>query len=103
MATVTIRVARATHKRLQALAEKHELSIGEVVAEATRKLEDADFWAELDASYAELWGDPATAAELEAEQALWDGMLADGLEEYPYEGIEELVEKAQLVGVGRDK
>jgi len=91
MATVTIRVPEATHQRLRELAEKRGRPIGEVVDEAARRLEEEEFWAELDASYERLYADPETAAELKAEQALWDGTLMDGLEEYPYEGIEELL------------
>jgi hypothetical protein len=95
MATVTIRVPQATHQRLRQLSEKRGRPIGEIVDEAARKLEDADFWAEVDASYVRLYDDPAARAEYEAELALWDSTLMDGLEEYPYEGIDELIERVE--------
>jgi predicted DNA-binding protein len=99
--TVTIRVPRETHERLLDLAARRGSKIGEVVDEATRRLANDDFWAEVDAEYERLWTDPQTAAELEAEQAVWNGTLADGLEDWPYEGIEELLEQAEARARGR--
>lgn len=43
MATVTIRISQETHGRLRELAEKRGRPIGEVVEEATRRLEDDAF------------------------------------------------------------
>ncbi|HUG60657.1 MAG TPA: hypothetical protein VMP03_02355 [Methylomirabilota bacterium] len=100
MATVTVRVPQATHQRLRGLAEKRGRPIGEVIDEAARKLEDADFWAEVNASYERLYADPVARAEYEAEMALWDSTLMDGLEDYPYEGIEELLAQPEPAGVG---
>jgi hypothetical protein len=95
MATVTIRVPQETHQRLRALAEKHGVPIGEVVDEATRQMEKAEFWAEVNASYERLYADPVAKAEYESEMALWEQTAADGLEDWPYEGIEELIARAE--------
>src|ERR671910_3054805 len=86
MASVTIRVPQETHHRLRELAEKRGARIGEVVDEATRRLEEADFWDEVNAAYDRLYADPVAKAEHEAEMALWDQTVADGLEDWPYEG-----------------
>lgn len=101
MATVTVRVPQATHQRLRCLAEKRGRPIGEVIDEAARKLEDADFWAEVDASYERLYADPVARAEYEAEIAIFEGTLMDGLEDYPYEGIEELLQKSAAENAGQ--
>jgi hypothetical protein len=81
MATVTIRVPLQTHRRIVRLAEKRgEKNLGAVVDEATRRLEDEEFWAEVNAGYARLRADPVASAEFDAEVAAWDATLTDGLE-----------------------
>jgi hypothetical protein len=55
-------------------------------------MDDEDAWWEaVNASYARLRADPVASAEFDAEIALWDVTLMDGLEEWPYEGIDELI------------
>ncbi|HEY7033547.1 MAG TPA: hypothetical protein VH482_19580 [Thermomicrobiales bacterium] len=44
-----------------------------------------------DAAYERLRADPIASAEYDAEMALWDSTLMDGLEEWPFEGIDELI------------
>ena len=95
MPTVTIRVAQETHRRLQDLAAKRGRSIGPVVDEAARKLEDADFWDELNASYERLRADPIASAEYDAEVAALDAASLADFDEPPYEGIEELIAVAE--------
>jgi predicted DNA-binding protein len=101
MATTTIRIPQQTHQRLRDLAEKRGRSIGEVVDEATRKLEDDDFWKEVNDAYARLRADPIASAEYDAEITLFEGTLMDGLEEYPYEGVEELMERLDAEHAGK--
>jgi hypothetical protein len=91
MSTITIRVSLDTHLLLRQLAEKRGKKIGEVVDEAARKLEDADFWDEVNASYARLQADPIASAEYEAEIAALDAASLADFDEPPYEGIEELI------------
>ncbi len=91
MATVTIRVPQETHQRLRKLAEKRGRPIGEVVDEAARKLEDADFWDEVNASYDRLRADPIASAEYDAEVAALNAASLADFDEPPYEGIEELL------------
>ena len=96
MATVTIRVPAATHERLRELAARRGKSIGAVVDEAARKLEDADFWDEV---YERLGADPVASAAYNAEiQALDAASLAD-FDEPPYEGIDELIAATERVKV----
>ncbi|MGH2531282.1 MAG: hypothetical protein ACRDJW_03145 [Thermomicrobiales bacterium] len=95
MATVTIRVPQETHHLLRELAAKRGTPIGEVVDEATRRLKEADFWAEVNAAYERLYADPVAKADYEAEMAPWDQTAADGLADWPYEGIEELLAKVE--------
>jgi hypothetical protein len=81
------------------LAEKRRRTIGEVVEEAARKLEDADFWDEVNAQYARLRADPIASAEYDAEVAALDAASLADFNEPPYEGIEELIaatEKAKV-------
>lgn len=91
MSTITIRVTQDTHKLLGQLAEKRGRTIGEVVNEAARKLEDADFWEAVNASYDRLRADPIASAEYDAEIAALDAASLADFDEPPYEGIEELL------------
>src|SRR5687768_16407054 len=95
MGTITIRVSQETHQRLRELAEKRDRTIGEVVDEAARKLEDADFWAEVNASYERLRADPIASAEYDAEIAALDAASLADFDEPPYEGIDELIAAAE--------
>ena len=91
MGSVTIRVAQATHQRLQALAKKRGRSIGQVVDEAVNRRDDADFWDDVNASYAQLRADPVASAEYDAEVARFDTASLADFNEPPYEGIEDLL------------
>lgn len=99
MGTITIRVTQETHKLLRQLAEKRGRTIGEVVDEATRKLEDADFWDEVNASYDRLRADPVASAEYDAEIAALDAASLADFDEPPYEGIEELLAATEASAV----
>jgi hypothetical protein len=50
-----------------------------------------EWWEAVNASYARLRADPIASAEYDAEMALWDVTLMDGLEDWPYEGVNELI------------
>jgi hypothetical protein len=91
VSTITIRVSRETHQLLRQLAEKRGRKIGEVVDEAARKLDDADFWDEVNTSYARLRADPIASAEDDAEIAGLDAATLADFDEAPYEGIDELI------------
>jgi predicted DNA-binding protein len=91
MGTITIRIPHETHQRLRQLAEKRGRTIGEVVDEAARKLEDADFWEEVNAAYDRLRADPVASAEYDAETAALDAASLADFDEPPYEGIDELI------------
>lgn len=88
--SVTIRIPEAAHAVARRLAESGNRSIGDIIAEALTRYEEEQWWADVHASYARLRADPAASAEYDAEMALWDTALLDGLDEWPYEGIEEL-------------
>ncbi len=88
--SVTIRIPQVTHDTARRLAAEKKRSISEVIAEALERYDEEAWWDAVDASYARLRDDPIANAEFDAEMAIWDTALLDGLEEYPYEGIEEL-------------
>jgi predicted transcriptional regulator len=89
--SVTIRIPEETHKLARRLASENNQTIGEVIAAALARYEEEQWWAAVDAAYARARADPIARAEDEAEMALWDTALMDGLDEWPYEGIEELL------------
>jgi hypothetical protein len=85
MATVTIRVPNTTHAKLQRLAAEEGRPIGQVIDELIGRYERDRFFAELAEDFARLRADPAASAEYDAELALWNSTLLDGLENWPYE------------------
>ncbi len=96
--SVTIRIPSTAHAVAQRLAESGNRSIGNVIAEALERYDEEQWWADVHAGYARLRADPVASAEYDAEMALWDSTLMDGLEEWPYEGIEELLAKSDDEG-----
>ena len=91
MASTTIRVSRETHKTARRLAEERQTSLTEIVAEAISEFERAAMLDAYAAAAARMRADPVAAADFDAEVRALEGTLADGLDEYPYEGIEELM------------
>ncbi len=91
MASTTIRVSAATHASVRRMAEAQQTSLSEVVADAVAQLEKKKMLEAFNADYARLKADPEAAAELAAEMSEFDGTLYDGLEEWPYEGVNELL------------
>ena len=69
-----------------------------MIAEALERYDEDQWWAEVYAGYARLRADPVASAEYDAEMALWDSTLMDGLEEWPYEGIEDLLAESDDEG-----
>jgi hypothetical protein len=89
--SVRIRIPLTAHAVALHLAAEGNRSIGDLVAEALARYDEEQWWTKLDAAYARLRADPVASAEYDAEVALWDTALMDGLDEWPYEGIEELL------------
>ena len=76
--SVTIRVPQETHAQLRRLAESRKQPIGEVVAAAVEKLEEEEFWDQMEIEFERLAWD-----EYMAEHREWDMALLDGLEDEP--------------------
>jgi len=78
--STAVRVSRATHARLKALAEAEGTTISGVV---DRLVEDARRWAlyeRVNRQMAEWEADTEAWAAYEDEMRLWDGTLLDGLD-----------------------
>jgi hypothetical protein len=88
--SVTIRIPQSAHDTARRLAADRNSSIGDVIVKALERYEEEEWWDAVDASYARLRDDPVASAEFDAEVAIWDTALMDGLEEWPYEGVEDL-------------
>jgi hypothetical protein len=86
----TIRIDVRTHDRLRELAVWANESRAATMANAVREYHEKRFWEESNAGYAALRANPESWAEYQAEMRLWDTTLMDGLEEFPYEGIDDL-------------
>jgi hypothetical protein len=78
--TTTVRVTAKTHQHLRELASETNESIQDIVAKAVEAYRRKWFIDQTNAAYAALRADPVAWAEIEAERAILDGALADGLE-----------------------
>jgi predicted transcriptional regulator len=81
--SVTIRVPEETHAQLRRLAASRKQPIGEVVAAAVERLEEEEFWDQMEVEFERLRADPAAWDEYMAEHREWDVALLDGLEDEP--------------------
>lgn len=76
----TVRINEATHRMLSDLAEERGESMAEVLERAVDRFRRAQVLHNANAIWEAILKDPAARAEVEAEDALWDGTLADGLD-----------------------
>ena len=81
--SVTIRVPAGTHEQLRRLAARRKQPIGDVVTAAVGRLEEDEFWDEMEAAFEQLHADPEAWAEYMTERTMWDATLLDGLEDEP--------------------
>jgi hypothetical protein len=77
--TTTVRVTRQTHATLVQLAADAGLSAQRLLDELVERERRRRFFDEADAAFRALREDPAAWAEEQAERALWDQTLGDGL------------------------
>ena len=85
MESPTIRVSKATHELLRAMAAEADTTMAAVVDEAVRAYRRRKFWDDYRASYEALRGDPESWAAHLRERDDWDATLGDGLEDPPDE------------------
>lgn len=79
--TRTIRVRAEVHTRLQTMATESHQSIGGLLEDLIEERRKAEFFAQLEADFRRLRADPDAAAGYDAELAVWDTTLMDGLED----------------------
>lgn len=78
--SVTVRVTGETRAAARELAEKLDVPITQVLADAVEVYQRKVFWDEFNAAVERLQADPQAWAEELSERRLWDGTLKDGLE-----------------------
>jgi predicted transcriptional regulator len=82
MGSTTIRVSDKTHRVLQELAATIGAPMSDVVDQALELYRRQRMFVQANAAYAALRADPIASAEWDAEIAVWDATLTDGLEDY---------------------
>lgn len=83
VSTTTIRVSVETHTRLHNPALDEQESIGAMVERAVDQYEEKLFWQRYHKQLQDAQADLVTWAEWQAEIAVFDGALLDGLDEQP--------------------
>lgn len=73
------RLSPLAHQRLQDLAVRRGQTHQQVIDDALELMERRQFFSEAHQAYAALRANPAQSAELDAESALFEGTLNDGL------------------------
>jgi hypothetical protein len=78
--SVTVRVTGETRAAARELAEKLDVPITQVLADAIEVYRRKVFWDEFNAAVERLQADPQAWAEELAERKVWDRTLKDGME-----------------------
>lgn len=85
MSQTTVRITRATRAKLREIARREQASMRWVLERAVEEYRRKRFMEAVNAGYAQLRADPAVWKAHEAEAALWERTLGDGLSEEPVE------------------
>jgi hypothetical protein len=80
MSTLTVPISETANRLLRELSEQTGQTTAEVVNQALAAYHRQVFFDQLNAGYADLRAEPKVAAELAAEQKVWDVTLMDGLD-----------------------
>lgn len=83
MPSTTIRISRHAHDAARELARMTGKPISQAVEEAIRAERRRLFWASFRQAAATTSENPAAAAEEAADRELFEGTLADGLDDEP--------------------
>ena len=81
-----VRISAQTHATLRELAAQRGQSMAQVVEQAVERERREQLLREANDAWAAIVADPEARAEIAAERALWDAMLADGLEPEDWSG-----------------
>ena len=81
MGSVAIKLDQATYDTFNELAEAKGMSVSDYLALVAMDGLRAHMIRETNSAYERLAGDPTAWADLQAERAVWDGALLDGLAE----------------------
>lgn len=79
MSTTTIRISEKTHQKLTKLARESGTLMTDLVEQAVELYRRQRILQVANEGYAALRRDPEAWAEVQAERAVFDGTLADGL------------------------
>lgn len=79
-----VRVTEATHEMLRTLSSSSEDSMSAIIERAVDLYRREQILRQANAAWAKLMEDPEAKAELDAEDALWDATVGDGLEDDPW-------------------
>lgn len=83
MGTCTVRISQRTHDEVNEIRQlsQQKRSIQEIIAEAVEEYRRKIIFEKANAAYEALRNDPSAWQEELEEHALWEGTLADGLQE----------------------
>lgn len=80
-ASQSIPISLATFERLRLIAEEDKISIESVLEIAVNDLDRKRFWERFTRSCEAIRADPEASAAIDAEDAIWECTLLDGLDE----------------------
>ena len=91
MSSITVRIPPSAHERAQRIAAEETTTMSAVIDTALEHYERERMLAAYNESIARLKADHEAWADYQTEIASLDSTAFDGLADYPYEGIEELM------------
>ncbi len=78
--SATVRISEQSHRYLREMAAEYGEPMQAVLDKAVDQHRRQKFWDDLKTAYAAIESDPEALAEYQAELALWDCTLMDGLD-----------------------
>jgi len=81
MSSTTVRINTANHELLKKLSKVTDMSMQNVIEKALKQFQKQLFWDKAAKEYLQLRQDEKAWMDEQAENALWDTTLSDGLDE----------------------
>jgi len=81
--STTVKVRSDVRDRINRLKDEQHTTVNDLLSAALDRYEEADFWRRQDEAHAAVQDDPELRRQVDADTALWDNALRDGLSDEP--------------------
>lgn len=81
--STTVKVRSDVRDRINRLKDEQHTTVNDLLSAALDRYEEVDFWRRQAEAHAATQGNPDLRRQVDAETALWDNTLGDGLRDEP--------------------